>query len=485
MESGLEARDDGLLRQIPAIQPWAEIPKHYETRSHKRSIVQRVRNMNKKSTRRAFLSSAGAASAGGVAVATGALTSPWHTVAAGDAEGPGRGLSEPEARQAKLIEILRQPVLKKELFTSPVIIQSVELLRRENSFLCRVRSADGAEGISVAHSAMRQLYPIFLQALQPFFLGKDARELDLILERVYVYNLNFRYGGMALGLPLATIEFAILDLLGRMAGRSLGQLIGEIHHPEVAVYVATEWRERPLEETVDLIQHAVARYDAKALKIKVGYLMFMTRDMHARGPLGKTERLIPLLREIFGSDMALYADANGYYDVREAIRVGKLLAENDYAYFEEPVMFDDFEAIKQVADALDLPVANGEQDHSFVNFRWLIAHDGIEIVQPDSYYFGGLIRCVKVGRIAAAFGKSIVPHMSGGGLGYLYNCHLVSVLPNAGAHHEFKGLQTHVPFECPTSPLQVVAGKIKVPTGPGLGVAIDPDFISDHQPVGA
>jgi L-alanine-DL-glutamate epimerase-like enolase superfamily enzyme len=211
--------------------------------------------------------------------------------------------------------------------------------------------------------------------------------------------------------------------------------------------------------------------------------MFMTRDMHAKGPVGKSERLIPLLREMFGSDMALYADANGYYDVPEAIRIGRLLEENRYGYFEEPVMYDDFEAIKKVADALDLPIANGEQDHSFVNFRWLLANDGLEVVQPDSYYFGGLIRCVKVGRMAAAFGKSIVPHMSGGGLGFLYNIHLVSILPNAGAHHEFKGLSTHVPFVCETSPLQVVNGKIKVPTGAGLGVDIDPDFVKEHRPV--
>jgi len=429
-----------------------------------------------KATRRQFLSKAGIAG----------LTSPLAAMAAYGADMPNHVLpAEIEARHAKLREILRQPVLKKELFKSPVIIQSVELLRWENSYLCRVRSADGAEGVSVAHSDMRRLYPIFLRNLQPFFLGKDARELDLILEKVYIYGFNFRYNGISLGLPLATIEFAILDLLGRISGRSLGQLIGEIHHPDVAVYVATEWRERPVEETFDRIKKAVAEHEAKALKIKVGYLMFMTTDMYAKGPVGKTERLIPMLREQYGPDMALYADANGYYDVNEAIRVGRLLEENKYAYFEEPVMYDDFEAIKKVADALTIPIANGEQDQSFVHFRWLIANDGIEIVQPDSYYFGGLIRSVKVGRMAAAFGKSIVPHMSGGGLGFLYNIHLVSVLPNAGAHHEFKGLDTQVRFECETSPLKVVNGKIKVPTGPGGGVDIDPEFIRKHRPVTA
>jgi L-alanine-DL-glutamate epimerase-like enolase superfamily enzyme len=73
--------------------------------------------------------------------------------------------------------------------------------------------------------------------------------------------------------------------------------------------------------------------------------------------------------------------------------------------------------------------------------------------------------------------------MSGGGLGFLYDYILVSVLPNAGEHHEFKGLDTPVIYECPTSPLKIVNGKIKVPTGPGMGVIIDPDFINKHEVV--
>ena len=391
--------------------------------------------------------------------------------------------SDVSARYSKLDEIMRRPVLKKELFAAPVIIETVDLLRYGNSFLCRVRSKDGAEGISVGHSGLRTLYPIFLRNLQPFFIGKDARELDLILEKVYIFGFNFRYNGITLGLPLATIEFAILDMLGRIAAKPVGKLIGEIHNTEVGVYVATEWREKPVEESIELIKGAVGQYDTRALKIKVGGLMFMTTDMYAAGPPGRTERMIPLVRKTFGDDMALYADSNSFYSVQDAIRVGRLLEEYKYGYFEEPVMFDQFEDIKQVADALTIPVANGEQDNSFYVFRWLIAHDGIEIVQPDNYYFGGLIRSMEVARMADAFGKSVVPHMSGGGLGYLYNIQFVSAVPNAGAHHEFKGLETDVRFECRTSPLRVVGGKIKVPTGPGFGVDIDPEWVRKHQAV--
>jgi L-alanine-DL-glutamate epimerase-like enolase superfamily enzyme len=68
--------------------------------------------------------------------------------------------------------------------------------------------------------------------------------------------------------------------------------------------------------------------------------------------------------------------------------------------------------------------------------------------------------------------------------GFSLRCHWYPCF-NAGAHHEFKGLQTDVPFECRTSPLKVVDGKIKVLTGPGLGVEIDPGFIKKHRPVTA
>lgn len=402
-----------------------------------------------------------------------------------------RGAEDPKPRPktlnsayVRLDEILRQPVFKREMFAAPVIIASLELLRFKNSFLCRVRSKDGVEGISVGHGGQLQsLHPIFTNLLQPFFLNKDARDLDLLLERVFIYKLNFRLNGLALGVPLATIEFAILDMMGRIAQKALGQLIGEIRHPQVAVYQATEYRDKSVEESMELIKRDVQENRAQALKIKVGGLMFETADLHAVAPVGRTETIVPLIRKTFGDKMVLYADANGFYSVDEAIRVGRLLQEYRFSFFEEPVFFDWYEETKQVADALTIPLAGGEQEYSLHGFRWLIANDGLQIVQPDTYYFGGMIRSMKVARMANAMGKACTPHMSGGGLGYLYMMHFVSALPNALPHHEFKGFKSEVPFECQTSPLVSVNGVVKVPTGPGLGVVIDPDYVSKHRPV--
>ena len=99
------------------------------------------------------------------------------------ADAPRSGRRSQNPRYAKLDEILRQPVLKRELFATPVIIETLELLRYKDNFLCRVRSRDGAEGLSVGHSGLIALYPLFLHNLQPFFIGKDARDLGLFWKR--------------------------------------------------------------------------------------------------------------------------------------------------------------------------------------------------------------------------------------------------------------------------------------------------------------
>ena len=106
-------------------------------------------------------------------------------------------------------------------------------------------------------------------------------------------------------------------------------------------------------------------------------------------------------------------------------------------FYVEAVPFDLYEETLEVARALRVSVAGGEQEPSMRNFRWLIAHDALDIVQPDIFYFGGMIRAMKVARMAEAMGKSCVPHISGSGLGYLYMMHFVSVLSNAGQPKPF------------------------------------------------
>ncbi|MCG8311471.1 MAG: mandelate racemase/muconate lactonizing enzyme family protein [Cytophagales bacterium] len=388
----------------------------------------------------------------------------------------------PVDKYAALDKAVSKPVLKTEWFTGALIIDKLELLRYNDNFICRVRTKDGAEGLSVGNNMqLISLYPIFVHRLQPFFIGKDARELEKLLDQVYVFKSNYKLQNLALWVPLATIEFAILDLLGKVAQKPIGELIGEIHNPKVAVYRANNYRGKTALESIELIKKHVEETKAKALKFKVGGRMSRDEDY----PPGRSEKLIPLVRETFGDEMTIYADSNGSYSVEEAIRIGRIMEACKFDFYEEPTPFDWYEETKQVADALKIPIAGGEQEPSLRRFRWLIGNDALDIVQPDMFYFGGMIRSMKVAAMAHAAGKLCVPHISGSGLGYLYMMHFVSAIPNAGPYHEFKGFNAEIPYECDTSSLESEDGIVTVPSGPGMGLEIDPGYLIKHKPVTA
>jgi L-alanine-DL-glutamate epimerase-like enolase superfamily enzyme len=386
-----------------------------------------------------------------------------------------------QQRYAKLDSILKQPVFRRELFADPVMIASVELLHYKNSWICRVRSQDGHEGISVSNAQqMEVLYPIFVKRIAPYFVGKDARDLEALVEGVTVYESNYKAQSLAIWVPIATVEFAILDMFGKMAKLPIGLLISnKIYNREINVYQANGERDNSAEEVIEHLQRDVAISHAKAIKFKLG-----GRMSHVEYPAGRSEKLIPMVRKVFGDQMVISADANGSYTVDQAIPIGKLMQEYKYAFFEEPVPFDWYEETKQVADALEIPIAGGEQEPSIHNFRWLVANGGLSITQQDMFYFGGMVRCVRVARMANAFGKQTIPHISSTGLGYLYMMHFVSAIPNSGPYHEFKEFNNTLPYTCATSTLRTDEnGMVKVPSGPGLGIEIDPAYFAKHEVV--
>ena len=379
----------------------------------------------------------------------------------------------------RLDEVAAAPVLRVEGLDRPVVIASMELLRNRRNFLVRVRTADGAEGIAVPNGMhMVHTYPIFLNRVAPFFRGKDARQLEPLLWELYRHDDNYKYQGLALWVCVAAAEFAILDLLGKLAGRSVGDLLGGVKRREIAVYRASGVRGNTPEEEVADLKQLVAESGARALKFRLGGRMSKNADSLP----GRTEALIPLVREAFGPEMTLYADSNSSYDVPNAIRVGRLMEEHGYAFYEEPCEFDRLEATKAVADALTIPVAGGEQEFSEDRFRWTIANRGVDIVQPDLHYYGGFIRSIRVARMAHEAGLLCTPHMSGSGLGYLDAAIFASIIPNPVPFTEYNG-GADIPVTSATSPLKVEGGMVKLPSGPGFGVTIDPAFVRESVQV--
>jgi len=370
-----------------------------------------------------------------------------------------------------------RPVLRLDGLDWPILIQSVELLRKRNEYFVRVRSKDGAEGIAVPDSRAEYLHPIFNKLVAPYFIGKDARELELHLWEVYRYQSNYKLQGLALWCPVAWVEFAILDMLGRAAGKSIGQLLGEPVREQVPFYIASGRRDTTPQQEVEYLQQLLARTDAKAVKFKIGGRMSRNADAMP----GRTEQLIPLVRKALGDKIDIHADSNSSYDPPQAIKVGRMLEDIGAVYYEEPCPFDHLEDTKRVADALTIPVAGGEQEYSDRRFRWMIANRGVDIVQPDLQYYGGLIRSTRVARMAAVAGMPTTVHISGG-FGFVYMLHLASYIPNIGRYQEYKeGTEKYAGWFNP--PLKIADGAISVPKGPGMGIANVADVLQGAERV--
>ncbi|HYN03607.1 MAG TPA: mandelate racemase/muconate lactonizing enzyme family protein [Vicinamibacteria bacterium] len=368
------------------------------------------------------------------------------------------------------------PVLRADLFPRPVRIASVELLRNGRFFLVRVRSADGATGLAEGHGpVLESAWPILVQRVAPFFVGKDARELDALVDGVYVDQSNYKWQGLPFWACVASVELAVLDLLGQVSGRSLGELFGGVRRREIAVYRASSHRGNSPEEELDYLRGVVEEDGAKALKFRLGGRMRYDAETTRRD-----RALIEGTRRAFGDAVTLYADANGSYDVPTALEIGRAMQDHGFRFYEEPVPFDHYEETKEVADALAIPVAGGEEEASLRQFRWMIEKGVLQVVQPDLFYFGGMTRALRVARMAEAAGLECTPHMSGSGLGFLYAAHFASFAPAHGPHQEYKGTDD-LPVTSPTAPLRAEKGVVKVPSGPGLGVVFDPAFVRAAQ----
>ncbi len=352
----------------------------------------------------------------------------------------------------------RSPILNLHPhFPSPVKIESIEVLRVSGRHYVRSTSSDGAVGSAAGNSRIPHILSLLKHLVIPYFKGNDARDLASLVDGVYIQGSNYKYAGMPFWNAVGHVELSLLDMLGRMDNQPAGALLGKVIRKEVPIYVTRLTRETTPEQEVEQVQEALARTKATAVKLKIGGRMKNTpRDIE------RTNRLIPLARKTLGDEITIYVDSNGSYTAAEAIEVGKMLEDHDVGFFEEPCPWQEYEQTKRVADALKMTVAGGEQDSSLAQFEWMIRHLAVDLVQPDVYYNGGLIRCLRVAKMAAWAGMKITPHSPKCGPEAAAMLHFASIVPNLGPHQEYRATG------------DVENGRVKVPTGPGLGVAYDP-----------
>ncbi len=358
-------------------------------------------------------------------------------------------------------------------------IKSIETFSNEFVAFTRVCSDDGFEGwgqVSTYHSDITA--QIVHRQVAPWSLGRDLSELDDILETIT--EREHKFPGSYLRRAMCGLDTAIWDLRGKREGKSVAELLGGTPGTIRAYGSSMERNITPQEEATRLLKQR-DDFGFDAFKFRIAAECGRNVDHWP----GRTEEIIPHMSNALnpggGNDVALLVDANSGWLPARAIEVGRMLEDNGYSHYEEPCPYWELEQTKEVTDALDIDVSGGEQDCDIPTWRRMIDMRAVDIVQPDVCYMGGMLRTLKVARMAHEAGLPCTPHCANLSLVTLFTMHLLRAIPNAGKYLEFSIEGTdYYPWQQDLyvkSPYAIVDGKACVTDEPGWGVEINPEWL--------
>jgi L-alanine-DL-glutamate epimerase-like enolase superfamily enzyme len=350
----------------------------------------------------------------------------------------------------------------------PVVLRSAEMLRvgGRHEFV-RVVSEDGVEGVVKANSRMAEVSSLFHLVVKPRLLGQDMRDIERLIRELY--TREYKFASLPFWTAVGHLELAIWDMMGKSAGVRCVDFMGPVQRTDIPIYISSLRRNTTPEEEVAWLAEEVETTGARGVKIKVGGRMSRNADA---SPC-RSEAVVRAVRQHFGDDLTIYADANGSYDAPGAIDLCLMLTAWGVAMLEEPCPYEDVEMTRQVVERTAIPIAGGEQDNSMERWRWLIENRALDVLQPDFMYNGGMARTLEVQRMAAAAGIGVAPHYPRSGSETVELIHFAAYAPNLHGLQEYRGQGRDLDFahEPRIAPRN---GVVTLPEGPGFGVTFDP-----------
>ena len=350
-----------------------------------------------------------------------------------------------------------------------------------NEFVCfvKVTTNEGNEGWGQVAPYYADITATVLHRMvAPHVLGLNALDIDAMTETVT--EKEHKFPGSFLRRALGGVDTALWDMRGKLEDKPVCDLIGG-SPGLVRAYASSMKRDITPEDEADRFIKLRNKFGFDAFKFRIGSECGHDEDEWT----GRTESIVPAIRQALGPDVALLVDANSCYSPDKAIEVGSMLQDNGISHFEEPCPYWEYKQTKQVTDALQIDVTGGEQDCELQNWQYMIDLKAVNIIQPDICYLGGLSRTLQVARMAERANLPCTPHCANLSMVTLFTMHLLRAIPNAGKYLEFsiEG-EDYYPWQSSLfteTPFTIENGCARVTDKPGWGVEVRPDWIAQAQ----
>jgi L-alanine-DL-glutamate epimerase-like enolase superfamily enzyme len=338
--------------------------------------------------------------------------------------------------------------------------------------LARLTTDDGVQGLAAGVAFEREREGLG-SLLGPYLIGLDPTDIPTARQRIREASY--------LGWRNFWLEAAFWDIRGKVEGLPVWRLLagpdGQRPAGRVEVYASTGEVHDPARRAEEVL--GLREQGFRTVKLRV----------HSFDPAADIAQ-IETVRRAVGDSMAIGVDANQGWRValiddaplwtlERAADFAHACAEHGIAWLEEPLDMYAWDELAELRRRSPVPIAGGELNNGWHEFRVMLEKDSLDIYQPDATFGGGITDAVRVMQACRAADRGFAPHTWTNGIGLLVNLHVHAA---GGREHPLE-----YPWEPPgwtpeardgllAEPIRAdAAGTIAVPETPGLGIVLDPD----------
>ena len=338
---------------------------------------------------------------------------------------------------------------------------------RRNFVFVKIETDEGIVGWGEATSgplAVATMVDEFGQLL----VGQDPMAIEKHWQTLY-HHFHVR-GGVVQMSAISGIEIALWDIKGQALGAPVYELLGGKVRDRIWTYGRWDGTspESSVANAMNHVEQGLTALKGDPFEHRGIFIDRRSEDL-------AIEKL-KAVRDAVGNDVELLVEVHGRLSPSDAIRVGNRMEEYRPFFFEEPVPPQNLEALKKVSDHVNIPIATGERLLTKFDFAELLPLHAVDLIQPDIMYAGGILEVKKIAAMAEAYYVGIQPHNCYGPFATIAALHLDTCTPNfliqEGGIREWLQDATIGDFPVQTK------GYFGVPPGPGLGVAMNEDWLA-------
>lgn len=337
--------------------------------------------------------------------------------------------------------------------------------------LVQVETDEGVSGIGSSSGNGELIEVIVAKVLKPLLIGMDPTAIDEIWDKAYFRGGHKEFGTRGIGVvALSGIDIALWDILGKVRGVPVYRLLGGKYRDRVPVYATALYPEEP--SKVAARARAFADQGFHGVKIKVGF------------DLQQDIRIVRAVRQELGKDFTVMTDANQGYSVDVGLKAAAAFAECGAFWLEEPLFVEDIEGHAKLREKGKVPIAVGENLHTYYAFENFIVRGAVDFIQPDVARAGGITEIKRITALAAKHNVPVSFHTWGDGVALAASVHLSAALRDCivmELDYTYNALREELLQE----PFKVQNGCLIPPEKPGLGVELNQDALQQFAFSGA